>query len=32
LTFAIAAGGGDGASRLEAERHLLQIGLLVTSS
>jgi hypothetical protein len=24
FTFAIAAGGGDGASRLEAERHLLQ--------
>jgi hypothetical protein len=26
LGLAIAAGGGDGASRLEAERHLLQTG------
>jgi hypothetical protein len=26
FAFAIAAGGGDGASRLEAERHLLQTG------
>ena len=29
ITFAIAAGGGDGASRLEAERHLLQTAVAV---